>query len=85
MKEGSAENRGAQFPSVNTNAMRGRVYYSSPADEINQTDLSKCQVQWHSRQLLNRKLKSKYFISCRELICFPDSLSAVEINGGCYI
>lgn len=76
MKKGSAENRGAVFPSVNTNATRGRVYYSSPADEINQTDLSKCQVQWFSRQLLRRKLKH------RELVCLPDSLSAVKINSG---
>lgn len=48
---------------------KSKEYYSSPADDSSETDMSKCHMQRHSRWLPNRKLWSEYYVLYRKLIC----------------
>lgn len=61
----------------------GRVYYKSPADISNQTDLLKCQVQWHSWPLPNRKAQYLFYKKkiCSFLQCLLSTFSLHRGNG----
>lgn len=77
----SCREQGCCVPLSECQRDAGGSAYSSPADVSNQTDLLKCQVQWHSRPPLNRKQESiLFFIESRSASRRAFSCSAAPLR-----